>query len=293
MRCSALASGSNTGSEIRNMSEQVEDIVRRAASAFNAGRREDARQFCEEGLRRWPNEPTLNHLLAAVVFAIGETGLARSHVEKSLKARPDNAATRLLAARIARAEQDFNSALSHLERATSPSNPNIPVEKARTLDLAGRREDARAIWRQILITSPGNHEALARLGRLSWEDGRPVEAAALLERAVAGDCPASTWFDLGLARQDLRDYAAAAHAYRQALAKKQDYAEAAVNLGITLQETGNLEAAFAAFGTAYRMQASAFGVIAMALTSSSNGKLWLDEDALRDALQDAEPINPA
>jgi tetratricopeptide (TPR) repeat protein len=282
----------NTDRVIRSMSEQIEDIVRRAASAFNAGRRDDARRLCEEGLRRNPDDPALNHFFATIVFAIGETSLARTHVETSLKAQPGNAAARLLAARIARAEQDFDSALAHLEHATSPSNPNVLVEKARTLGLAERRVDARAAWQQILTASPNHHEALARLGRLSWEDGQPGEAAALLERAVVGDCPASTWFDLGLARQDLRDAAAAARAYRQALAKKPDYAQAAVNLGIALQEAGNSTAAFAAFGAAYQMQSSTFGVIAMALTSSPHGRLWLNEGALRDALQSAEPINP-
>ena len=82
-----------------------EDIVRRATAAFNAGRRDEARGLCERGLIGSPGEPMLSHLLAAVLFASGETEAAQAHVETSLVQRPDNAAARLLAARLARADR--------------------------------------------------------------------------------------------------------------------------------------------------------------------------------------------
>src|SRR6516225_6406591 len=59
---------------------------------------------------------------------------------------------------------------------------------------------------------PTHQEAAARLGRMAFDDGDLTTAASLLERATA---PASVWLDLGVARQDLRDYAAAAAAYRK------------------------------------------------------------------------------
>jgi len=57
-------------------------------------------------------------------------------------------------------------------------------------------------------------------GRLAWEDGDHSVAATLLERSDGKRRPASVWFDLGLVRQDLRDYDQAAAAYRKALDKK-------------------------------------------------------------------------
>jgi tetratricopeptide (TPR) repeat protein len=131
---------------------------------------------------------------------------------------------------------------------------------------------------------PQSHEAMARLGRLCWQDENLSEAAVLLEAAVAGDCPASAWFDLGVVRQDLGDHPGAAVAYRQALTKNPAYAEAAVNLGIVLQECGELDSAMSAYQTAYRLRPATFGTIAMALTSARNGRLWLNEEALRDLL---------
>jgi tetratricopeptide (TPR) repeat protein len=263
----------------------AEELVRRATAAFNAGRRDEARTLCEDGLSSAPRDPMLSHLLAAVLFASGEIEAARSHVETSLAARPDNAAARLLAARLARTGGDFASALSHLDSAIAiaPQREAF-LEKARTLDQAGLRPQARQAWNAILDVIPDHAEAAARSGRLAWEDGEAAPALSLLERAAKSEAPASVWFDLGLARQDLRDHAGAASAYRKAIALKDDHAEAAFNLGVVLQEMGDLDDAMRAYAQAYRLRPSSFGRIAMALTSGSHGRLWLDEAALRSKL---------
>jgi tetratricopeptide (TPR) repeat protein len=263
-----------------------EDIVRRATAAFNAGRRDEARKLCEEGLVTSPGEPMLSHLLAAVLFASDEIEVARSHVEASLAKRPDNAAARLLAARIARADKDFDRALFHLDHAIAIApQRDAFIEKARTLDQAGLRPQARQAWRAILDVIPDHKEAAARSGRLAWEDGEAALALSLLERAAQSEAPVSVWFDLGLARQDLRDHAGAAAAYRKAIELKKDHAEATFNLGVVLQESGDLDAAMHAYAQAYRLRPESFGKIAMALTSASHGKLWLDEAELRRTLE--------
>ncbi len=265
----------------------AEDIVRRATAAFNSGQPEQARQLCEQGLIRQPGDPMLKHLLAAVLFSKGETQSARTHVEASLAKRPENAAAHLLAARIARAARDFDGALSHLDRVIviAPQREAF-LEKARTLDQAGLRPQAREAWRAILQVIPQHPEAAARLGRLAWEDGDTATAVSLLERAVAGDAPASVWFDLGLVRQDLRDHDGAATAYRKALEIKPDHAEATLNLGVVLQDAGDIDGAMRAYAQAYRLRPHVFGTIAMALTSAPHGGLWLDEASLRRSLGD-------
>lgn len=267
-------------------SSHAQEIVRQAIAAFNAGRHREAQKLCEQGLARQPLEPTLNHLLAAMLFKRGEFAVARERIAASLGANPNQGPALLLASRIAGSEGDFDAALSYLKRAAAlGATPEILLQTARTLDQAGRRDEAMAAWRQILRALPQSREAMARLGRLSWQDGRLSEAASLLESAVAGDCPASTWFDLGVVKQDLGDYAGAAAAYRQALAKNPAYAEAAVNLGIALQESGDMDSALAAYRTAYQTDPATFGTIAMALTSAPSGRLWLSEAALRDLLR--------
>jgi tetratricopeptide (TPR) repeat protein len=271
---------------MRTMSRNnAENVVRDATAAFNSGQPDRARRLCEEGLARLPGEPMLHHLLAAVLFAKGEVKPARTHVEASLAKRPDDAAAHLLAARIARAGKDYDGALSHLDRtiAIAPQREAF-FEKARTLDQAGLRPQAREAWRAILEVIPQSQEAAARSGRLAWEDGDYAAAAALLERATGNDAPASVWFDLGLVRQDLRDHAGAATAYGRAFEIKPDYAEAALNLGVVLQEKGDLDSAMRAYSQAYRLRPQMFGTIAMALTSGSHGRLWIDEASLRRSL---------
>jgi tetratricopeptide (TPR) repeat protein len=268
------------------MTKAAEDIVRQATAAFNAGRRDEARRLCEQGLARAPGEAMLSHLLAAVLLSAGELQPARSHIEASLAKRPGNAAARLLAARIARDLRDFDGALVHLDcaLALSPQRETL-FEKVRTLEAADLKPQAREAWRAILEALPQSEEAAARLGHLAWEDGDHRTALSLLERATSGEAPASVWFDLGVVRQDLRDHDGAAKAYRKALDIKPDYAEAALNLGIALQDCDDADRAMQAYAHAYRLRPAIFGRIAMALTTASHGRLWLDEGALRRALE--------
>jgi tetratricopeptide (TPR) repeat protein len=236
------------------LTAQVEDTLRRATAAFNAGRRDQARQLCEAGLTHTPNEPALNHLLAAILFAGGQHDAARKPIETSLRVRPGHPQAQLLAARI----------LDHLDD----------------------RPARRAAWQAVRKTMPQSREAMARLGRLLWEDGDATAAAHLLTQAAGPDAPTSAWFDLALARQDLRDVTGAEAAYKEVLVRKPDHAEAAVNLGVVRQEAGDLDSAMEAYAQAYRLRPKTFGTIAMALTSGSHGRLWLDEDALRKSLGD-------
>ncbi len=273
---------------IADMNETTEQIARRATAAFNAGRTSEAQRLCETGLRQSPGEPILSHLLAAVLFAMEDIAAARLHIEASLSRRPDHAAARLLAARIARVGKDFESALAHVDRAIALSpQRDAFIEKARILDQAGMTTQARAAWQAILRVVPDHGEALARLGRLAWENGDLDTARAVLERAASPAAPAAVWFDLGLVRQDVGDLAGAAAAYRRALAIKPDHAEAALNLGIVLQESGDPDAAMQAYACAYRLRSQMFGAIAMALTSAPHGRLWIDPAALRRALNSA------
>ncbi|CCE01748.1 conserved hypothetical protein [Bradyrhizobium sp. STM 3809] len=273
---------------IADMSETTEDIARRAAAAFNAGRAAEARRLCETGLRQSPDDAILSHLLAAVLFAVEDTAAARLHIETSVSRRPDHAAARLLAARIARVAKDFEPALAHVDRAIALSpHREAFIEKARILDQAGMAPQALAAWQAILKVMPAHEEALARLGRLSWETGDLDAARDVLERAAGPAAPASVWFDLGLVRQDASDLAGAAAAYRRALAVKPDHAEAALNLGTVLQESGEPDAAMQAYANAYRLRPQMFGAIAMALTSAPHGRLWIDPAALKRALGSA------
>ena len=95
---------------------------------------------------------------------------------------------------------------------------------------------------------------------------------------------ARAWFLLGVSSADAGRRDAAAAAYRRALAIEPTLAEAAVNLGTLLQESGDLAGAKAAYGEALRLRPDTFGRIAQAMTTSPKGELWLDLGALRQDL---------
>jgi tetratricopeptide (TPR) repeat protein len=111
-------------------------------------------------------------------------------------------------------------------------------------------------------------------------------AASTLERIVViAPDQADAWFQLSLLRQDRNDLAGAAIALRQVLRIDPGRAEAHVNLGIVLQDSGRADDAMQEYGRAYRLREDTFGRIAHALSTPSVGRLWLDLDALRDALR--------
>lgn len=260
------------------------EVVRRAVAAFNAGRSDEARQLCALGLLSSPRDPALNHLTAAISFAKGDLETAEAAILIALDGQPGTAPRHLLAARILGAGSNPAEALRHCEKALAfGPTPEALLEHARLLTALG---DHRAIagWQAVLGTTPRSGEAKARLGRLLWESGEIGEAIRWLTEAADGDAPASVWFDLGMACDDLKDRKGAIAAYRKALSLRPDFAEAAVNLAIQLQEDGDIDAAMTAYRTAYRQKPTTFGMIATALTSAPTGRLWLDREALRQSL---------
>ncbi|CAM5764175.1 hypothetical protein LMIY3S_01058 [Labrys miyagiensis] len=260
------------------------DIVRRAIAAFNAGRPGEALQLCDAGLRGAPRDRALNHLVAAISLAAGDVARAEAAIGLALAGGTGSAPQHLLAARILAAAGKPVPALQHCEKAISMgASPEALLEQARLLTALG---DARAMtaWQAVLKSSPRSGEAKARLGRLLWEIGKAGDAVHWLAQAADDGAPASVWFDLGNACGDLREWDRAAGAFRKALLLRPDFAEAAVNLGAALQETGDIEAAMAAYRTAYQKKPSTFGMIAMALTSAPTGRLCLDAANLRRLL---------
>jgi tetratricopeptide (TPR) repeat protein len=60
--------------------------------------------------------------------------------------------------------------------------------------------------------------------------------------------------------------------------------EAHVNLGLALQQIGELERAMPCYRQAMRLRPDTFGRIAQALPSTQKGMLWLDPRKLRGSL---------
>ncbi|MDR3374409.1 MAG: tetratricopeptide repeat protein, partial [Ancalomicrobiaceae bacterium] len=77
----------------------------------------------------------------------------------------------------------------------------------------------------------------------------------------------------------------AVSAYRSALERQPDMAEAAVNLGIVLQDLRRFDEAMAAFRQAYRTRSDTLGRIAQSLSMGSVGRVYLVPSQLRADLE--------
>ena len=158
---------------------------------------------------------------------------------------------------------------------------------------AGEREPARVLCAQASATHPPHPAVLQLIAVIHLQDGevhRAVEAASASLALRPGHAPtlrvaADAWFQLSLECHRVRDRAGEARALREVLRLAPERAEAQMNLGIALQEGGEIDAAMQAYGRAYQLREESFGRIAHALAVPPMGRLWLNLDDLRADLR--------
>ncbi len=288
-----------------------------ALEHLNRGELDAAAAACAALRARAAEHPATLQLEATIALRTGRAAAALDTARRALALRPAHLPSLLLAAQAARAAGWPDQALAPLQQAVrqAPDQPepafllcqtmldldHPALESAiaaaaerhaaqvrhwqhlgRALHRAGRPALALAAFDRAAAADP---TGAAQFGRgLALRDlGRMRQARAALQQAVAGGS-AGAWFALGLTCQDLRDEAAAAEAFAQALQARPDLFEAAVNLGIARQRLGDMPAALAAYRQALRLRPDTFGRIAQAVTSARTGFLCLDPAALRRLL---------
>ena len=177
--------------------------------------------------------------------------------------------------------------------------PPLPVEALVELAIrhvnAGQPDRARQLCELAAATAAPHPAVLQLLAVLSLQRG---DAAAAVRHAAAslalrpGHPPTiavavDAGFAHSLALQDAHDLEGAATALREVLRLRPEHVQAQVNLGIVLQDAGEVDAALQCYGRAYRLRADTFGRIAHALAAAPAGRLFLDLGALRRRLATA------
>lgn len=180
----------------------------------------------------------------------------------------------------------FEAALVAFTRAAEVvQNPRHELARAASLRALGRLGEAVDVLRKAGSRLPDNTDIALQLARCLHKLGELAAARAELERILASNAAnANLWFAYGLICQDSHDTAAAITAYRNTLQLSPELAEAHVNLGICLQQTGDIAAAKAMFARAMRLRPDTFGRIAQALPAAPRGEWWLDSERLRQSL---------
>jgi tetratricopeptide (TPR) repeat protein len=180
----------------------------------------------------------------------------------------------------------FEAALVASTRAAElVQNPRYEIARATSLQMLGRLGEAVDVLRKAGSRLPGSTDIALHLALCLHKLGELAAARAELERILEPNTAgANLWFAYGLICQDSRDPVAAITAYRRTLQLSPELAEAHVNLGICLQQTGDIAAAKVVFGRAMRLRSDTFGRIAQALPAAPRGELWLDSERLRRSL---------
>ncbi|MGA9665280.1 MAG: tetratricopeptide repeat protein, partial [Gallionella sp.] len=140
--------------------------------------------------------------------------------------------------------------------ATNVAPPSQLLMQAVALHQAGRLEEARAIYLDLLSINPADSHALHYLGLIALQQGQYADAASLIERAIRADRLMPAFHcNLGNAYKALGQYELAAAAFREAVRLDPQFHVAYCNLGNTYLEQGNLDAARDSYQKALALRA--------------------------------------
>ncbi|WP_411970684.1 tetratricopeptide repeat-containing sulfotransferase family protein [Mesorhizobium sp. CA14] len=168
------------------------------------------------------------------------------------------------------------------------------MQKALQLHQAGRRQEAEALYRQVLGQQPNHAAALHFLGLLLHQTGRSEEGLDLIEQSVTLQ-PENADFlnNMGTVMRDLGRVAAAVDFFRGAVDIRPDQLAARDNLGSSLKQLGQFDAAEEIYrGTIGRNPFHVRARIGLAETMQEAGRLdeaiKLFSEALSIRPKDAE-----
>jgi tetratricopeptide (TPR) repeat protein len=188
--------------------------------------------------------------LARTFLALGAPANAASALEAGLDRTPDAPELRLLLAQIRRSEGRDAEADALVRGLDLPPAVRARGERllATLLWRAGRPEEAIAPLERALALEPGSRELWSDLVAVRIAAGRWEDAAAACREALARDRDdARMWVDLGTIHERLDQPGAALEAYRRALAVDPRRPAVWNAVGVLLARSGDRDGAAEAF----------------------------------------------
>ena len=189
-----------------------------ALTAFDEGRATEALSMFQAILRERPDFVAARTSAATVLLAAGRNVEAIDLLRAGLRDQP--AAPELLAklGSALRAAGDLRGAADTLDRATraGDQNPEVLNDLAVVYAGLGRKDEARAVFKQLLERNPASATTWFNLGLFELQGRRPAEAADAFRRATSIDPGyGDAWQALGAALVE-RDVPGAIDAWRHA-----------------------------------------------------------------------------
>jgi len=238
-----------------------------ALACTGQDRWEEAARHCRAALAEKESFGDARCLLATALRTMGRLTEARVELERLLAVQPDHRHARVEHACVLWDAGEELAALPALRIAAEiePGSLEVLARLAACCERAGSLEEARNAWEQVRRLNPASAEAAINLGRTLADLGEAAGAIDCFADAIAldpscanayfnaadvlyriGEYPkaaetlcaaleldpgnAAGFFVLGNCLVQTGEYAAATAVYREALARRPDYAEAAHNL---------------------------------------------------------------
>jgi tetratricopeptide (TPR) repeat protein len=134
--------------------------------------------------------------------------------------------------------------------ATVPEDLSAALEHHR----AGHLAEAEKIYQEILAIQPNHLDAIHLLGVIATQRGQYEVAIRQINRAISlGGRDPAYFNNLGEAYREVREFASATTAYRNAIALNPTYALAHYNLGVALDSQQMFDEAVASFERAVQL----------------------------------------
>jgi predicted Zn-dependent protease len=255
--------------------------------ALRARRFAEAERIAAEILRDGRADVAATSILARALLASNRAKEAIAPLEAAARRDGDPGIATLLGAALGSVGRG-SEAIELLRRTTAQRPPFLPAfqELAGQLSKAGHRDEAIGVIESALALAPQSIDLQLDLSRLQLQSNQRDKARAVLTRARdAAPARPDLWSALARVLLLDGDYAAAADAYRNALARRPDDPWTRADLAACQLEMGDRDAGEANLRAAFRSGPHMLGRATHALAASSHGRFFFRPSAVAEFLK--------
>jgi predicted O-linked N-acetylglucosamine transferase (SPINDLY family) len=222
------------------------DRLKQATDLHNQGHYDEAARRYLDVIRQDPRNWQPHYLLARLHMQKHEYALAHGRLEQTVQLNPQAEEAWLALGDVCSELNLADQAMGVFQRilARNPRHAMACFKVAYLHEAAGRNDEAAQFYQRAVEVKPAFPEAWNNLGNVRRVSGHPDAARAAYEKAVAlrpnfaEACNNMAVLLLGLSPPDKQ---AAMDFLKKAVACREDYPEAHVNLGATLVDLGRLQ----------------------------------------------------
>lgn len=263
-------------------------MLEQAAGALRAQHFAQAEQLAERVLKANRGDIAATAILAQALLAQNRAADAVTSLEKTARRKSDPGLETLLGAALGRAGRR-DEAVTQLRETTTRRPPFVPAfqELAGLLATAGRGGEAIAVIESALALLPQLVDLKLDLARLHVQcNSRDKARTLLLAAREAAPGRRDILIELGRILILDGDYAAAADAFRHALALQPNDAMTRADLAACLLEMGDRNLGEGTLRAAAQGRPQMLGRVTHALAASSHGRFFLRPSAMQKFLRD-------